>query len=426
MSQIIMPDTIRKTLFNSYSNTVLKLNIKAKMSYSENQPRAASVKNSLSGGEARENRSSSLNAVHGSVFKNLSPLKKYINSPKKSTDKLEKLLNNGDSCIPVSLALDVSNSFIDPILNENTSSAYLEELINEFNTNADNFEITEDSISNKQKAKELIRGLFGIQEAYSNQFNAQVSLHKEFKSLLVNYNEKYRTIGKKTNKLKETLETYDMKNNLCTNINREENKRVTERIDDINKELGLYKSLFRIPYTQQDINDYTEMKSSEDIDKEKNILLKAFQNLIRNKALHDRDEDRKAIVENILENNNLYQCLLEEENNTEEKVNKIVLDDDEDDEEPQIEEESKEQENNFKVAENNNQSPKKANKRLTLINSERPDETDHKLDHYLVNYYNKKRISQIPLRRLSSNNYEFGTQKIHVKCEGETIRGIIY
>ncbi len=56
---------------------------------------------------------------------------------------------------------------------------------------------------------------------------------------------------------------------------------------------------------------------------------------------------------------------------------------------------------------------------FTLVDSN----SENKLDNYLNGFYAKKRISQISLRRLSAGNYEYGSQKIHIKIEGETIRG---
>lgn len=63
-------------------------------------------------------------------------------------------------------------------------------------------------------------------------------------------------------------------------------------------------------------------------------------------------------------------------------------------------------------------------KRLTIVNSQTEDETDQKLDDYLITTYNKKKMSYIPMRRVSENNYEFGTQKIEIKIDEGIIRGI--
>jgi hypothetical protein len=349
-----------------------------------------------------------------------SPLKKYLNSPKKS---LERLNERNDSLIPISMQPDVSKSFIDPLFDtENDGSAYLQELISDFNKNTEEFEVDEDNIDeSREKAKDLIKGLFGIQEAYSSQFIGQVQLNRELKSLLVNYNEKYRTIVKKSNKLKETLETYDMKNHLCTNVNRDLNSKIQEKIDVTNKELNLFKSLFRISHNEEDVYRYTQMKKSEDLPKEKNLLLKVFQNLSKKKHLNNLDQDSIAIIQDLFTKYNILDEENEEEINQDEPVNKIILDDDDDEEEPV---EINEQEPKIESPKSKD-SPKKNNKRLTVLDSVVGDILDHKLDNYLVNYYSKKRHSQIPLRRISAGNYEFGSQKIHVKCEGETIRGIL-
>jgi hypothetical protein len=423
MTNIIMPETIRKTLFNSYTNTTLKLNIKAKMSYSDIQLRSSSVKSGLSFGEDREGRSSSLNAVRGSVLKNASasPLKKYFNSPKKLSERLEVT----NEIIPIQV--DASTSFIDPVLNdENEGFAHMQELITDFNKNSEEFEVDEDNIDrSKEKAKELIRSLFTIQEAYSNQFNNQVYQHKQMKSLLINYNEKYRTIVKKTNKLKETLETFDMKNNLCNNVHREENNNIREKILATSKELNLFNSLFRIKYSAEDVYKYTEMKNSEDLKKEKCLLLDVYQNLTKKRLIDSIEPERKEIVEDIFSKYNLENENFEDEQ-SEEVVNRIVLDDDdEEEEENEVEQEPIQKDNKEPEIQDNNLK-KQHMKRLTVIDSNIGDKLDYKLDNYLVNYYNKKRLSQIPLRRISAGNYEFGTQKIHVKCVGETIRGNKY
>ena len=51
-----------------------------------------------------------------------------------------------------------------------------------------------------------------------------------------------------------------------------------------------------------------------------------------------------------------------------------------------------------------------------------PDETDTKLNNYLNVYYSKKKLPKIPFIKTSANNYEYGTQKVMAKVEGDTIR----
>jgi len=68
--------------------------------------------------------------------------------------------------------------------------------------------------------------------------------------------------------------------------------------------------------------------------------------------------------------------------------------------------------------------PKNRGKRLTIVDAPIAEANDQKLDNTLVNIYNKKRMSYIPCKKINDDNYEFGTQKINIKVDGETIRGI--
>lgn len=71
-----------------------------------------------------------------------------------------------------------------------------------------------------------------------------------------------------------------------------------------------------------------------------------------------------------------------------------------------------------------NASSNKHKKRLTIVDSKAQDDIDEKLDNFLINIYNKKKMSFIPMRRVSENYYEFGSQKIEIKIDDEIIRGI--
>jgi hypothetical protein len=71
-----------------------------------------------------------------------------------------------------------------------------------------------------------------------------------------------------------------------------------------------------------------------------------------------------------------------------------------------------------------NASLRSKGKRLTIVDALIPDSNDQKLDNNLVNIFNKKRMSYIPCKKINEDNYEFGTQKINIKVDGETIRGI--
>ena len=61
-------------------------------------------------------------------------------------------------------------------------------------------------------------------------------------------------------------------------------------------------------------------------------------------------------------------------------------------------------------------------RRLTVLESDVEDLTDSQNDDYLLNIY-KKKMNHIPMKRLSENNYLFGTQKIEIKNDDGIIRG---
>ena len=46
-----------------------------------------------------------------------------------------------------------------------------------------------------------------------------------------------------------------------------------------------------------------------------------------------------------------------------------------------------------------------------------PDETDMKLNKYLNMFYAKRNTPKIPFIKTSTNNYEYGSQKVLVKIE---------
>ena len=52
---------------------------------------------------------------------------------------------------------------------------------------------------------------------------------------------------------------------------------------------------------------------------------------------------------------------------------------------------------------------------LEYVNTNKIDKVDEKLDNYLKNYYNKKKIPKIPFKKISPNNYEYGTVKVTIK-----------
>ena len=98
--------------------------------------------------------------------------------------------------------------------------------------------------------------------------------------------------------------------------------------------------------------------------------------------------------------------------------NKIEFsDNDEDEQEQELNKEIDQEQNKQNVIHINNNVEEKYQPKFN-------DQVDQKLGCFLNDLYAKKRVSNIPFRRVSQGNYEFGTQKVLVKLENEKIKGI--
>lgn len=65
---------------------------------------------------------------------------------------------------------------------------------------------------------------------------------------------------------------------------------------------------------------------------------------------------------------------------------------------------------------------KKIEGKWEYIQTNKPDKIDTKLENYLRFFYSKRRFPVIIFKKTSKNNYEYGSQKIMIKIEGDTIR----
>ena len=81
-------------------------------------------------------------------------------------------------------------------------------------------------------------------------------------------------------------------------------------------------------------------------------------------------------------------------------------------------EEKKEEENKDKNIEGNDTKITK----WEYVSTQKPDKIDKKLEQYLKFFYSKRTFPKLLFKKTSPNNYEYGTQKVMVKIEGDTIR----
>ena len=207
--------------------------------------------------------------------------------------------------------------------------------------------------------KNIINQLINYQEMYYDRIKKTCDKNKKLKDILMKYNEMYRNIKKKNNALNEKFDNYEMRNYITVNINRNENSNLKEKnIPFKNHEIDLFKELFGYSYDNVNI----ESKNLELKEKKVNEILIKF-------------------------NLNTPEINKEENSYTKEKI------------------EPNEKKNNFEN-----------------IITNKPDDNDIKLEHYLSYFYSKRNIPKIPFKKTSPNNYEYGTLKVMIKIEGETIR----
>ena len=56
------------------------------------------------------------------------------------------------------------------------------------------------------------------------------------------------------------------------------------------------------------------------------------------------------------------------------------------------------------------------------VYTEKPDNIDKKLELYLKFFYSKRAFPVVIFKKTSTNNYEYGKQKVMIKIEGDSIR----
>lgn len=249
-----------------------------------------------------------------------------------------------------------------------------------------------------EKTEELGNKIFDYQKEYFEAMKNVIDMHTNLKDLLYKYNEKYRYILKKKNRLEELKNHNSIKNQIVVNLNRDEASNIkTSFIPFKQSEFELYKLIFGLSYDKAEIKEFNEKSIEENLEKDENgkLLLKTALNVINkygpltkiNITLSDEEKEKlKKIIAK-------YKLPSEEINNIKEES----------------EEENEEKESPPILYEQN-------------VIAASLDASDVKLNNYLNNYYAKHKVPKVPFKKTSKNNYEYGNQKIMVKIEGETIR----
>ena len=181
------------------------------------------------------------------------------------------------------------------------------------------------------------------------------------------------------------------------------------------------------------------------MEKGKNVLIKVLQQCIDkygpiNKiyTLTNSTEPERTNMRKLA---NKYNLPLNSEIKEEEEINNQKKEEkEEEDINIKQEEEKKSIENEEKIEDNNinnldqviekeeqNESKEKNifEGKITkweYVSTEKPDNIDKKLELYLKYFYSKRAFPVIVFKKTSTNNYEYGKQKVMIKIEGDTIR----
>ena len=234
-----------------------------------------------------------------------------------SADKKEAKLNpeiKEENNVEVVIERNTDNSFIDELFTDekadlyespiNNLSAYIEKLHSTFNEKYFEkyfknliFSLSEDDELLKKEADIMIHELFNLQENYYRSFNDSLALNQKLREFLVKYGAKFRLVNKKNNKLKERIESNNLKSNMTTMLNRDENDRIKDIISLNKQELNTYKDLFQINYNDNDLNKFKEEVSLRNEENDKKALLKTAEIIFKNpENLAKLSEEKRVLL----------------------------------------------------------------------------------------------------------------------------------
>ena len=308
--------------------------------------------------------------------------KEIVNSSHKKERKESEEYPGDNSLIDEDLKntiSPVSSEFFDFI--PNFEKKYPLEKLNEF---SDPYEMI-------NYTKNIINELLNYQLNYYNILKNSVYLNRKFNELLIKYNEKYRLTLKKINKIEEENIKNEIQNELITDIHRNDFNNLKQLIPLKQTELDLYKEMYSVNLDENELhnNIYSE-EQMQQIEEKKSKDANTQLLLIR-------------VLKNIYNKYGPLNKILNQSNSNEIERNNII---------------TLSAKYNLPISEevigNNDE--------FEYVNSNNPDEMDHKLEIYLKYVYNKKKVPKIIFKKLSNNNYEYGTQKVTIKIEGDSIK----
>ena len=439
---INMTDSVRRVLFGSpQANITLKINIHVSLQYKEKF--GSKVNNSTS-----QKKDEKVNKELGNSNKKLKILDKEKNLPnyqqkntnqkksanlkKQNSSSKTKIVSSG---VPKEKNISQKESNADMSENQNDNDSYIDDEINKPIQNVDsefldfmkNFEKNNplDKINQFNNVSDMaeytknnIELLLDYQMKYYELLKNNLNTKNKLKDLLTQYNEKYRLAKKKLNKLNEDKDKIDFESNILYNP---EFNDFNELISPNENELDIYHNIYN-NYSENNViqnennvqnenNDQQIQTKQINDDNTQTLLVKVLSHIIKNYGPSNHilnqsnsEESERINLKNLINKYNLNNG--EEENNNE---NENV-------------ENNGNEEENLKEDEDAQGGLDAKIQKWEYVSTGKPDKIDIKLENYLKYFYSKRTFPKIIFRKTSSNNYEYGTQKVMIKIEGDTIR----
>ena len=379
-----LENNLKKMKFGTNSNSNLKLSKEDKKSMNKKltedfkkKSNSKSYSNNLSSSSLPLNIK---NKNHQQMTKDKEKEKINLSSNNKKERKESEEMPGDNSLIDEDL-----NTAIDPISSEfldfipNFEKKYPLEKLNQF---SDPYEMI-------NYTKNIINELLNYQLNYYNILKKSVNLNKKFNELLIKYNEKYRLTQKKINKIEEENNKNEIQSELITDVHRNDFNNLKQLIPLKQTELELYKEMYAVNLDENELHNYSEEQMKQMEEKK------------------TKDENTQSLLVRVLKNiydkyGPLNKIVNQNNSNETERSNVIALS----------------TKYNLPISEEVMENKEE----LEFVNSNNPDELDYKLDMNLKHFYNQKKLPKIIFKKINNNNYEYGTQKVTIKTEGDSIK----
>ena len=284
--------------------------------------------------------------------------------------------------------------------------------------------------------------LLDYQIKFYSSIKDNFSTKKRFKNLMIQYNEKLRNTKKEINKINEMIDLIEIKSEI---LDKNENKNIDNLLSLKENELNNYNNINKNKEIKKEKENTKD--NSELLEKGKNVLIKVLQQCIEkhgpiNKiyTLTNSTEPERINIKKLAEKYNLplNSEIKEEEEEKENNINskeskdKISLNEHEEeknDDDINNKENDIDNKNSINIEQDKEKEEQKEKNifegkitKWEYVSTEKPDKIDKKLELYLKYFYSKRTFPVVIFKKTSTNNYEYGKQKIMIKIEGDTIR----